>query len=235
VTASANLTPEGKLKVTDVLYGEILDVAVDTTTGMVALTEQLLRLARRAENERPAVVVVRLTGTGAWPGPVGVHEVNKWERAVRQFERMDVPTVAVASGECGPAVTELLLAADLRWGDPGTSLRIGNDSGGAWPGMGMYRLAQRLGPGAARRVLLFDLGTAGLRAAEAVRLGLLDEVTGDPDARLAGLHRDAPRRRDTSMRRSLLLGAAQTPFEVALGTHLAACDRTLRAAPRDVP
>ncbi|WP_329009743.1 hypothetical protein OG271_25885 [Micromonospora rifamycinica] len=213
---------------TDVLHDGILDVPVDTSAGLIALTGDVELLCRRTDEERPALLVLRLGGDGEWPGPVGVHEVNKWERALRRLERLDVLTVAVADGACGPAAVEILFAVDMRAGLAGATLRLAAGADGAWPGMGVYRLAERLGPAAARRLLLAtDLGT--LSATEALHHGLLDEVVADLAARLAGLHRAAAGRADVWMRRSLLLSAGQTPFEVALGTHLAACDRVLRS------
>jgi len=41
--------------------------------------------------------------------------------------------------------------------------------------------------------------------------------------------------RELSIRRRLLLEAASTSFEDALGAHLAACDRALRRAATDPP
>ncbi|WP_158624125.1 enoyl-CoA-hydratase DpgB [Micromonospora sp. HM5-17] len=212
---------------TDVPRDEVLDASVDTAAGLAALTAELQPLCRRVEEERPALLVLRLTGDGEWPGPVGVHDVNRWERAVRRLERLDVLTVAVAAGACGPAAVEILLAADVRVGLTDATLRLDTGAAGAWPGMGMYRLAQRLGSSAARRLLLAT-APATFTATDARDHGLLDEITDGLDARVAELLRTGGRR-DVSMRRSLLLSAGQTSYEVAIGTHLAACDRTLRA------
>src|SRR2546429_9836968 len=42
----------------------------------------------------------------AWPGKVGIHTVNRWERALRRGERLDAGTIAGAEGHCGGAPPE---------------------------------------------------------------------------------------------------------------------------------
>ncbi|AGM07912.1 enoyl-CoA hydratase [Amycolatopsis keratiniphila] len=174
------------------------------------------------------VLVLGGEGTGpAWPGPVGIHAVNRWEKALRRVERLGALTVAAVSGRCvGPAV-ELLLTTDYRVAAPDTVLRVAADSGGAWPGMVLHRLATQIGAGRARGLALSG---ATVSMAKATTLGLVDDVAEDPhthalSAVKAGGLVAGP---ELAVRRGLVLDAVTTSFEEALGAHLAACDRELR-------
>ncbi len=178
------------------------------------------------------VAVVRLTGAAmpgaerAWPGAADVHLVSKWERALRRLERFGAASVAVAGGRCAGPALEVLFACDRRIALPDLRLEVPVTDEGVWPGMLWHRLVTQLGVGRARRLLFRH----ELSAAEAAELGVVDEVTGDPDravAAVAAVVRGAAGR-DLAVRRRLLLDAAATGFEEALGAHLAACDRTLR-------
>lgn len=177
------------------------------------------------------VVLLRLNDASAtpaeWPGDVGVHLVGRWEKALRGLERLDRITVGVCEGRCGRAVLEVLLATDHRIVDAVTELAVGDTPTGIWPGMALHRLVQQSGLTAARRLLL----ATELRADELLAAGVADEVTTDVDAavgalvvRLAGLVGT-----EVAVRRRLLLDAVTVGYEESLGTHLAACDRTLRS------
>jgi isomerase DpgB len=164
---------------------------------------------------------------GGWPGDVEIGLVGRWERALRRVERLGTATIAVASGRCDGGAAELLLATDYRVATPDFRLSIGAAVGAAWPGMAVHRLAQQLGPARARRLVLFG---AEVSAAEAVELGVLDRVGEDRRdlvlSAAAAVGALAPA--ELAIRRRLLLDAAGTTFETALGVHLAACDRELR-------
>ena len=165
---------------------------------------------------------------GSWPGEgVGIHLVNRWERALRRLERLGAVTVAVAEGRCGGPALEALLATDHRLGTSETTIELPTTNGEFWPGMAVHRLAGQLGLVRARRLVLFG---AALTAAEAVQAGLLDEIVPDPAAGLAAARELSARvtGSEHALRRRLLLEAATTGYEEALGAHLAACDRTLR-------
>lgn len=197
----------------------------DTVAALNALCDR----AEDADARGPVVLTVTGTPATAPTGPLPL--VNKWERALRRLERVDLPTVALAGGDCGGVALEALLATDLRIARPGTRLLPAAGPAGVWPGMALYRLANQIGVAAIRRTVL--LGTP-LTAERAVALGLLDELAADPAAALAGLAdtlaalaADGP-----AIRRQLLLDATTTSFEEALGRHLAACDRTLREVAR---
>ncbi|WP_223809364.1 enoyl-CoA-hydratase DpgB [Nocardiopsis listeri] len=195
-----------------------------------ALIDAMTDLCHRVEDAAGPVVAVLRLGGGAertGPGEFGIHLVNKWERALNRLERLDVTTVAVVDGACtGPAV-EALLACDHRIGADEARLSMPSVGGELWPGMAIHRIAQQCGVGRARRMVLFGHEAS---AWEAVEIGLLDEVSSAVEEALAA---HVARARDASgaglaVRRRLLSEAATTGFGDALGTHLAACDRTLR-------
>lgn len=175
------------------------------------------------------IVTVHVTGApeGAWTGGLDVMLVTKWERVLRRLERLPMATVAVASGDCGGPALDAFLTTDVRVAAPGTRLLVPRDGSATWPGMAGYRLAQQAGAGRIRRAVLFGLP---ISAAEAVRLGIVDELTDDPTAALAAAAELAGglSGKEVAIRRQLLFDAATTSFEDALGPHLAACDRALR-------
>ncbi|ATL32459.1 enoyl-CoA-hydratase DpgB [Streptomyces formicae] len=175
------------------------------------------------------LVVVRVAGApaGDRPGGFDVTLVTKWERALRRLERLPAPTVAVADGVCGGTALDVFLAADLRVATPDTRLLVPRDTTATWPGMAAYRLVQLAGVAGARRAVLFG---RPIEAAEALALGIADEIVDDPkDVLVAAAElTDGLSGQEVAIRRQLLFDAATTGFEDALGAHLAACDRTLR-------
>ncbi len=202
-----------------------------------ALVREFDAFCDRAEDAGPeAVAILRLgPGTdaghgGSWPGDVGIHVVNKWERALRRLERARVVTVAVAQGWCGGPALEVLLSTDCRIGMGDLRLRPPWVAGEIWPGMVVHRLAGQLGIARARDIVLFGTDVS---AGKALDLGLIDAVAEDGDA-VAGAVATRLRSAgdlagtELAIRRRLLLDAVTTSFEEALGMHLAACDRTLR-------
>ena len=209
-----------------------LMVKVDAARPLAELTVLVNLACDRAEG-RPekGAVILELGATPVdrceWPGDVNILAVTRWERAVRRLERLDALNIAVAHGNCGGPALELLLAADFRIGAPDLQLTMPVNDGHVWPGMLLYRLVQHLGLARARQV--FMRGT-GIPLRQATDLGLVDEVCGDvPAAVRAGtalLERVSGR--EAAVRRQLLLEAATTEYDEALGAHLAACDRELR-------
>ncbi len=215
---------------------EVDDLAIRIDGGQPP-TAQLIQtigaVCERAEDLGEAArVVLHVSGTPdpSWADGLSVASVSKWERAVRRLERLPVATIAVASGDCGGAALDALLATDYRIAARSARLLLPARGGAIWPGMALYRIA-RQAPGAAavRRAVLFGVP---VEAAEALALHLVHEVTDDlPGAlaaavRLAGTVSGA----ELAVRRQLLSDAATVSFEDALGVHLAACDRTLRRA-----
>jgi isomerase DpgB len=164
-----------------------------------------------------------------WPHNLGVHTINKWEQALRRFERLPALTFAVVHGVCrGPAL-DLLLTTDFRIGTPNATLRIPPAARATWPGMALYRMANQLGVGRSRQLALLGREAS---AAQAVVWGLLDEVAADTVQRSRDALIDFAgfSGKELAVRRQLLSEATSTSFEDAIGPHLAACDRALRLA-----
>jgi isomerase DpgB len=218
-------------RLTDVFI-EVNSPAVLSTT----LIDEINKVCDTVENAKKDVaVLLHLTGEPdgpagePWPHDLGIHTVNKWERALRRLERVPAFTLAVVEGTCAGPALDLLLTTDHRIATPGSRLRTSLVGGSTWPGMTVYRLANQLGVSRARRLAL--LGTE-VSAGRAVEWGLLDAVAEDArDASrlvlnsLAGVTGT-----ELAIRRQLLTEAMSTNFEDALGSHLAACDRALRLA-----
>ncbi|WP_354639889.1 enoyl-CoA-hydratase DpgB [Kitasatospora camelliae] len=197
---------------------------------------QLVKVCDELEDAKePTFAVLHVEGAEGvrelpWPGEVGIHLINKWERALRRLERSPAGVIAVASGDCAGPALDVLLAADHRIVTADLKLSPAVTSGRLWPGMAVHRLVQQLGVARARRLVLF--GTEVL-AREGIELGLFDRVVADrsgiSDAvqsaadLLSGLVGS-----ELAIRRRLLLDATATGYEESLGAHLAACDRMLR-------
>jgi isomerase DpgB len=215
-----------------------LSIRIDGARPPAAATvARLDALCGRAEDLDPAggVAVVWLTGAPdpSWTLGLAVALVNKWERALRRLERLDLPTLAVATGDCGGTALEALLATDYRIADSTLRLLLPADPSGIWPGMALYRMTNQIGVAAARRAVMRG---AAIPAAAALELQLVDEVVDDPRAALPAAINliggaGGTGSGGTAMRRQLILDAPTTTFENALGSHLAACDRVLRRVP----
>ncbi len=196
-------------------------LSADAVTALEAVCD-------RAEDQGPAGVmriVVSGAPNGSWTRNLGVALVSKWERALRRLERLPVTTVALAAGDCGGMALDALLATDYRVATTTVRLLVPVEDGSTWPGMALYRLAQQAGVARIRRAALFG---RPIEAAEALDLNLVHELTENLDSALATAPELAVARPDLAIRRRLLLDAATTSFEEALGAHLAACDRLLR-------
>lgn len=176
-----------------------------------------------------SVPVLDLTGipTAIRTDRLRIDLVNRWERGLRRLERLSRPTVAVVHGDCGGIAIEALLATDLRVAAADARLHPRAETGGVWPGMGLYRLANQVGYARVRRWMLF--GTA-ISATEALSLDLVDEVAADVTVATANAvaSLDTSAGPEVAVRRQLMLDATTTTFEEALGRHLSACDRVLR-------
>ncbi|WIM94394.1 enoyl-CoA hydratase-related protein [Actinoplanes oblitus] len=194
------------------------------------LVTSLTTAVERAEDGADRTLVLRAGGVPGTAGPgadLGIHLVNKWERTLRRLERVAAFTVTVVDRDCGGVALEALLATDYRVAVTGARLVPS-----PWPGMGLYRLANQAGAAAVRRAVLLGVP---LTAAEALGLGLIDEVAADPDAAVAAARTrlGTASAADLAVRRRLLLDATTTSYEEALGRHLAACDRQLRRGPAE--
>ncbi|MFD5558731.1 enoyl-CoA-hydratase DpgB [Streptomyces sp. NPDC127068] len=184
---------------------------------------------RSAGDVGGGVITARVTGRPGpgWTEGLNVALVTKWERALRRLERLPAATVAVATGETGGPALDVFLAADIRLATPDAQLLVATDGEATWPGMAAYRLVQQAGTARVRRAVLFGVP---IPADQARELGIVDELTEDPDAALAAVARLAGELsgKELAIRRQLLFDATSTSFEDAIGSHLAACDRALR-------
>lgn len=199
------------------------------SAGLVAALGAACDSAEDRADRNPVILHVSGTPAGPPDHDVTVALVSKWERVLRRLERLPAATIAVASGECGGLALEALLATDYRIATPSVRLRMPALARATWPGMGLFRLARQAGPAAIRRAVLFG---DPISAAEAVAMGLLDELTTDTAAALAAaaaLSEGIPGA-ELAIRRQLMQDALSVSFEDALGAHLAACDRALRQA-----
>lgn len=163
---------------------------------------------------------------------ITIHMVNRWERALRRVERLNVVTIGTARGNCGAYALEVLLAVDYRIAAKDLRLAMPASSGQFWPGMAIHRLANQIGLIRARRLLLHR---TEITATSAAKLDLVDEIVDGVAGHVRNLMTKlrAVDGAEFAIRRRLLLDAPTTSFEDALGVHLAACDRALRKAERD--
>jgi isomerase DpgB len=213
--------------------GAPVTIDIDGTQPLTPDSVQALtRFCDQAESSGTGPVTIRVSGAPARvrPDDLEISLVTRWERVVRRLEQVPVVTAALATGDCGGAALDVLLATDLRVATPNTRLIVSRDRDATWPGLSGYRLVQQAGVAGVRRALLFG---RPIEAEAAMALGLLDDVGPDPVALLAAAERlaDGLSGRETAIRRRLMLDAATTSFEEALGAHLAACDRSLRQSP----
>lgn len=204
--------------------------------GRAALSEQLVAAIAAAcddleDGKLPAVLRLHIRGGKdageAWPGDVNVSVLHHWEQVLHRLERLQGVTVAVASGACGGAALELLLAADHRVAVPAFWLSVMSSEGASWPSMAVYRMVRRHGPSAARKLCMF---TTRLQAADALELGVVDEIA--PNAQQSADEFIAALAKfDVSAlaaRRLLIAESTLGSYEDRIGSHLAACDLELR-------
>lgn len=217
------MTPETGGLVVEVDGGRSL------SAGLVGALGAACDLAEdRADRD---AVILHVSGAPSEPpaDDLTVALVSKWERVLRRLERLPAATISVASGECGGLALEALLATDYRIATPSVRLRMPALARATWPGMVLFRLARQAGTAAIRRAVLFG---EPIPAADAVAMGLIDELTTDTAAALAAAAElaGAIPGAELAIRRQLMQDALSVSFEDALGTHLAACDRALRQA-----
>ncbi|TCQ02456.1 (3,5-dihydroxycyclohex-3-enyl)acetyl-CoA dehydratase subunit B [Rhizobium sp. PP-F2F-G36] len=209
----------------------IVELDFECGDDLVRATGKLDRLCTEISSlPEPRVAIVRLqpdsTASFADTRPT-TNAVGRWERAVRRFERLDAVGITVAHGVCGGISLDLLLVADCRIASQDFHLKLPRCEGQFWPGMAMYRLAQQVGLAQARRIVLQE---QQIDRSRCIDLGLVDPSGSDIVTALAEQLAELTdvSISDFAIRRRLLLEATSTSYEDALGTHLAACDRTLR-------
>lgn len=101
------------------------------------------------------------------------------QRMMLALVELDTPVVAALHGACMGGGLELALACSTRIAAASATLALPEIRRGVWPGTGGAPLLERLvGPAAAKRLLYCG---ASVTAAEALTLGLVDEVVEDAD------------------------------------------------------
>jgi isomerase DpgB len=210
-----------------------VEIRIDGARPLSAeLIRALVEVCERAEDTTGGygTVAVHVSGVpvGGWARELSLPLVTKWERTLRRLERLPMVTIGVASGDCGGPALDALLATDIRLARPDARLLVPVDGAATWPGMAAFRLVNQASAVRVRQAVLFG---APIEAAEALDLRLIDEVADDPAATLAAVadRLGAFSGKELAIRRQLMFDAATTSFEDALGSYLAACDRTLRA------
>jgi isomerase DpgB len=198
----------------------------DTIAAVTAVCD------RAEDASGAAVVVLHASGIprGEWAAGLTTKLVNRWEQALRRLERVPATTIAAVAGDCGGAALDALLATDHRIATRTARLILPMQAGLVWPGMALYRLARQAPNAAAvRQAALFG---AAIGVEDALSLHLVHEVTDDVAAAVAAAAGRAAEVSGTELavRRQLALDAQTVGFEEALGSHLAAVDRTLRLA-----
>jgi isomerase DpgB len=211
-----------------------IDGSKPLTIASVAAVEAACVAAE--SDKATTMLLVHVSGApgGAWTHGVDVALVSKWERSLRRLERLGVTTATVASGDCGGAALDILLATDYRIATPDTRLSLPVDGGATWPGMAIFRLVQQAGVARSRPAILFG---AHIDSHEGVDLGLIDELADDRARALEAVAELASTLsgREVAIRRQLMFDAASNNFEDAFGAHLAACERALRRSAAKAP
>jgi len=103
-----------------------------------------------------------------------IYGLQKWEKMLRQLERLQKVTVAAVEGECTGGGFQLVLLCDAKIALERSTFAFDEVKRGFLPGMAVYRLAKHIGLGRAKNLVL--TGRA-IGAEEALQWGLLDRVT----------------------------------------------------------
>jgi isomerase DpgB len=208
-----------------------LDLIVETDSSLAELTTTLSAFCDGVvdrKEQRPVVLSLQATTREPiWPGEVDVQDISRWERVVRRLERLPAITIAQAHGMCAGPTLDLLIATDYRIGTQDLRVVLPTNDGQFWPGMGTYRLVQRIGLARAMQLVFWS---SAVPAALALEIGLISEISGDlrRGRRVAIDLFGSQSKADVAILRQLMEEAGSATFEEALGSHLAACDRELR-------
>lgn len=205
--------------------------------ALAATIKQIHEACDAAEDAGPhgaLLVHVQDSERSLTPDDIDMPLHSQWERALRRIEMLRVPTVCAVDAACFGLMFEVLLCTDYRVAGPQLAMGLARLSDSLWPGMAIHRLAIQMGVAQARALVLFDSVVEG---DQALRLGLVQRIAPDPMAAslefLAALRGSGIQ--DVSIRRQLLIEAATSSHEDVLGSHMAACDRTLRREGRRLP
>lgn len=212
-----------------------IELAADNVISSRMIDEVNLACDQAQDAGSGSVLAVRLAsgkkGTALLQagGHVEVHLLSQWERALQRIEKLPIPTLAIVEGDCFGLMTEILLTTDFRIASADSRIGLARVGQILWPSMAIHRLVAQIGGAHARAAVL--LGT-DWSAAAALSVGLINQVSHNVDACADAHVRFCAQAAvaDLGIRRRLLLEATSTTHEEALGVHLAACDRALRAS-----
>lgn len=211
-----------------------IELAADSVIGSRMIDDVNLACDQAQDAGPGSVLVVRLApgkkGGALFPagGPSELPMLSQWERALQRIEKLPIPTLAVVEGHCFGLMMEILLTTDFRIASAESRIGLARVGQTLWPSMAIHRLVAQIGGAHARAAVL--LGTEW-DAAAALGVGLINKVSKDVDV-CADAHVrfcEQAAFADLGVRRRLLLEATSTTHDQALGAHLAACDRALRA------
>jgi isomerase DpgB len=210
---------------------------IELKIGGNSITKQMVadinQVCNQAEDIGPRACIVLILAQGERNVPaaeadrVELHLLSQWERALARLENVPGLTVACAEDHCFGAMLDLLLTTDYRLAKPSVQIGVAQPGQAIRPGMAIHRLSSQLGIAQARPLVVLG---RHIDANAARHIGLIDEISDDPCTASAGVIQsiDPAAVQDWSIRRRLLLEAAYTSHQEALGAHLAACDRHAR-------
>lgn len=172
----------------------ILSIRIDEPALSLELITSIHAAVEEAEGAAPRTLVFLFDGGAApmtgdftsWQADAARDDMRyfaRWEDLLAAVSRLQAKTFAAYRGCIGQAAVELGFVVDLRLAAPGARLHIGGLAGGRFPGAASYWLPKFVGLGVARRLLLLG---GELDAEEAARIGLLDIVDKDLEARIEG-------------------------------------------------
>ena len=161
--------------------------------------------------------------------PMDIHGFNKWEKICCRIERLPKATIAAVRGRAVGGGMQLALVADARVATTDATFQLNEVGLGFLPGMATFRLAKYVGIGHAKRLIM---QCTQLPAAEAARLGFIDEVVDNLEDGInktieafGPIHTVA-----IELSRRLLNESYSTHYEDAIGNFLAAQHRAISQA-----
>jgi enoyl-CoA hydratase/carnithine racemase len=177
-----------------------LRLAIRDEDGHARLTPGLVARLTTALRGAASARVITLEGAGAafcegmdasalacpsGPSPDGsgdaLEALDRFAALLQAIERAPQPVIALVDGAALGGGLGLAAAADLVLATPRAAFGLPETLLGLIPAMVFPVLVRRIGPASARRLAL---GAASVPAADALRLGLVDELTDDLDAAL---------------------------------------------------
>lgn len=183
----------------------VIDRAAKRNAFDMAMWTALPRLlANVIEDGDIRMLILRSAGEGAFCAGADIGELiaNKddpqWRaanqsainRAQHELARFPLPTLTFVSGDCIGGGCGLAMACDLRVAAPGARFGITPAKLGlVYPLHDVKLLVDLVGPGQAKRLLYSG---ALIEADEALRIGLVEQVSDSPDALIAGIVAASP-------------------------------------------